>query len=63
MRTEDAQETIRQLKNLGLSSADIASKVGASDASVRAWGSGARQPYYTTHEKLLRILYGLKKRK
>ncbi len=61
MRSCDAREVVKQLMKLGLSFADIASKIGATEMSVRKWRNGERKPYYTTYEKLLLILSEKKK--
>ncbi len=61
MRSCNAREVVKQLMKLGLSFADIASKIGVTEMSVRKWRTGERKPYYTTYEKLLLILSEEKK--
>jgi len=58
----DAREIIRQLKTLGLSREDIASKTKLTVGAVRCWEKGEHNPNYATYEQLLQILNGLKKK-
>ena len=47
-------------ENIGLTTADVASKVGVSDATVRNWESGRTEPRLTLNQLILLLdLYGI----
>ena len=47
-------------EKLGLTTADVASKVGVSDSTVRNWESGRTEPRLTLNQLVLLLdLYGI----
>jgi len=47
-------------EKLGLTTADVASKVGVSDSTVRNWESGRTEPRLTLNQLILLLdLYGI----
>jgi DNA-binding transcriptional regulator YiaG len=61
----EIRQVLSQLKNFGLSRADIASKLGYTEAAIRTWeytGDKNRVPHMATYNQLLLILSQLKKK-